>query len=90
MIAVLINPRSRANRRDPRIAAEFQSIVGDSGRVHAPKTVEELDAVVAPWRQAPPAVIAVHGGDGTLHKTVTALGRVLTRSRRWRSCAAEP
>ena len=76
MIAVLVNPRSRANRRNPRIAAEFQAIVGDSGRVHAPKSIDELDAVVAAWRQAPPAVIAVHGGDGTLHKTVTALGRV--------------
>ena len=38
MIAVIVNPRSRANRRNPRIAAEFQAIVGDRGRVLAPKT----------------------------------------------------
>jgi diacylglycerol kinase (ATP) len=75
MIAVIVNPRSRANRRDPRIAAEFQAIVGDRGRVFAPKSIEELDMIVAELRQAPPAVIAVHGGDGTLHKTVTALDR---------------
>jgi diacylglycerol kinase (ATP) len=75
VIAVIVNPRSRANRRNPRIAAEFQAIVGDRGRVLAPKTIEELDEMAAEIRRSPPAVIAVHGGDGTLHKTVTALGR---------------
>jgi diacylglycerol kinase (ATP) len=76
MIAVIVNPRSRANRRDPRIAAEFQAVVGDRGRVLAPKSIEELDAMAAELHQSPPAVIAIHGGDGTLHKTVTSLGRV--------------
>ena len=75
MIAVIVNPRSRANRRNPRIAAEFQAIVGDRGRVLAPKTLEELDAMAAELRSAPPQVLAIHGGDGTLHKTVTSLGR---------------
>jgi diacylglycerol kinase family enzyme len=76
MIAVIVNPRSRANRRNPRIATDFQALVGDRGRVFAPKTLDELNESVAEWRRSPPEVIAVHGGDGTLHKTVTALGRV--------------
>jgi diacylglycerol kinase (ATP) len=75
VIAVIVNPRSRANRRNPRIAADFQAIVGDRGRVFAPKTIEELDSIAADLRREPPTVIAVHGGDGTLHKTVTSLGR---------------
>jgi diacylglycerol kinase (ATP) len=75
MIDVIVNPRSRANRRNPRIAAEFQAIVGDRGRVLAPKSFEELDSMAADIRRSPPTVIAVHGGVGTLHKTVTALGR---------------
>lgn len=75
MIAVIVNPRSRANRRNPRIAAEFQAIVGDRGRVLAPKNLEELDAMAAELRSAPPQVLAIHGGDGTLHKTVTSLAR---------------
>ena len=74
-IAVFVNPRSRANRRNPRVAAEFQAIVGDDGRVFAPQTLEELDEAAAALRAAPPTVIAVHGGDGTLHRTLTALGR---------------
>jgi len=76
MIAVIVNPRSRANRRNPHIAAEFQAIVGDQGRVYAPKTLEELDDLARELHQASPTVIAVHGGDGTLHMTVTALDRV--------------
>jgi len=75
-VAVIVNPRSRANRRDPRIAAEFQALIGDRGRVLAPKSLAELDTIAADLHRTPPAVIGVHGGDGTLHKTVTALGRV--------------
>ena len=75
MIAVLVNPRSRANRRNPKIAADFQTILGDTGRVFAPRSLDELAQVAVELRQAPPAVIGVHGGDGTLHKTVTALVR---------------
>jgi diacylglycerol kinase family enzyme len=43
--------------------------------VFAPKTLEELQAFASSLPADPPAVIAVHGGDGTLHRTVTALGR---------------
>jgi diacylglycerol kinase (ATP) len=75
VIAVIVNPRSRANRRNPRIASEFQAIVGDRGRVFAPKTIEELDSIAAELCREKPTVIAVHGGDGTLHKTITSLGR---------------
>jgi diacylglycerol kinase family enzyme len=76
MVAVIVNPRSRANRRNPQIAAEFQAIVGDQGRVYAPKTLEELDELASELRQMGPQAIAVHGGDGTLHRTITALDRV--------------
>jgi diacylglycerol kinase (ATP) len=73
-VAVFVNPRSRANRRNPRLAAEFTSILGDAGRVLAPASLAELDATAASLRDAPPDIIGVHGGDGTLHRVVTALG----------------
>src|SRR6266511_3793144 len=73
MLAVLLNPRSRANRRDPRIASELQAIVGGEGRVYAPKTLEELDEVAAGFRRAPPEVIAVLGG-GTMNVVASSLG----------------
>ncbi len=71
-----MNPRSRANRRNPRIASEFQALLGADGRVVASMTLDELDAATAALaKEPPPGVIAVHGGDGTLHKLVTSLGR---------------
>jgi len=75
MIVVLVNPRSRANRRNPRIASEFQALVAGVGRVVTPRSLEELDREMAALRAKPPTLIAVHGGDGTLHRAVTALGR---------------
>jgi diacylglycerol kinase (ATP) len=75
MIVVLVNPRSRANRRNPRIASEFQALVAGVGRVVTPRSLEDLDREMAALRAKPPTLIAVHGGDGTLHRAVTALGR---------------
>jgi diacylglycerol kinase family enzyme len=50
-------------------------LLGAEGRVVAAMTLEELDAAALALRAAPPKVVAVHGGDGTLHKVLTALGR---------------
>jgi diacylglycerol kinase (ATP) len=73
VIPVFVNPSARANRRNPRLAARFQAIVGSDGRVLAPRSLDELGQMAAELRAAPPPVIAIHGGDGTLHKTLTAL-----------------
>jgi diacylglycerol kinase family enzyme len=75
-IAVFVNPRSRENRRHPGLALELASVVGDAGRVLAPGSLDELSSMAAGIREARPGVVAVHGGDGTLHKVMTALGRV--------------
>jgi diacylglycerol kinase family enzyme len=53
----------------------MESVLGDTGRVIASRSLEELDAAAQALAAAPPAVIAVHGGDGTLHLTLTALIR---------------
>ena len=73
-IAVFVNPRSRENRRNPGLARELAAAVGDAGHVLAPGNLEELATMAASVRANPPDVIAVHGGDGTLHKVMTALG----------------
>ncbi|HVR02298.1 MAG TPA: diacylglycerol kinase family protein [Polyangia bacterium] len=73
-LAVFVNPRSRANRRNPGLAREFAAVLGETGRVLAPASLDELNVTAAALRAAPPDVVAVHGGDGTLHKVVTALG----------------
>jgi diacylglycerol kinase family enzyme len=75
VIVVVVNPQSRANRRNPKLAETFRSIVGEVGAVIAPPSLEDLDATAAELSAKPPTLIAVHGGDGTVHKTLTALIR---------------
>ncbi len=72
-IVVILNPRSRANRRDPARADRFAQILGEQGRVERPRSLEELEQLCAALVKDPPRVLGIHGGDGTLHKTVSAL-----------------
>lgn len=50
-------------------------MLGADGHVVAAMTLDELDVATAALAKQRPGVIAVHGGDGTLHKLVTSLGR---------------
>ena len=75
MIAAFVNPLSRANRKNPLLAARLARALGDAGRVIAPSSLQTLDEETRALAADPPTVIAVHGGDGTLHKTLTALLR---------------
>ena len=74
-IVVFLNPGSRANRRDPDHAQRFARILGDTGHVLTPASSDALAAEARRVAQAQPVIIGVHGGDGTLHWTVTALVR---------------
>lgn len=73
MIVVFVNPRSRGSRRDPGLVPRMERVLGDAGRVIASRSLEELAGSAAAMAAEPPWVIAVHGGDGTLHVTLTAL-----------------
>ncbi|MBC8132840.1 MAG: hypothetical protein H7X95_07650 [Deltaproteobacteria bacterium] len=75
MIAAFVNPHSRANRKNPLWAKRFARVLGTSGRVIAAPSLAMLDEEVRTLVATPPRVIAVHGGDGTLHQTLTALVR---------------
>jgi diacylglycerol kinase family enzyme len=74
-IVVFVNPASRANRRNPDRARGFASILGETGQVVSPASSDALACEARRVAQAQPAIIGVHGGDGTLHWTVTALLR---------------
>ena len=74
-IVVFVNPGSRANRRDPSRARGFASILGRTGQILFPASSDALAAEALQVAQAQPSLIGVHGGDGTLHWTITALLR---------------
>jgi diacylglycerol kinase (ATP) len=72
-VIVIVNARSRANRRDPGLAERLAALVRDTGRVLLPRSLEDMATHARALAQAAPQVIAVHGGDGTLHQTISAL-----------------
>lgn len=72
-VAVFVNPGSRANRRDPGCAERFAKILGDSGTVVAPQSLERLAEDARRTAALSPTVIGIHGGDGTLSRTLSAL-----------------
>ncbi len=74
-IVVFVNPASRANRRDPGRALRFTEILGETGHVLSPASSDALASEAQKVAQAQPSIIGVHGGDGTLHWTITALVR---------------
>lgn len=72
-IALFINPRSRANRRNPGGIHALAQAMGDTGVVLSPPSLNAIGDLVQTLAKAPPDVIAIHGGDGTVHSIVTRL-----------------
>jgi diacylglycerol kinase (ATP) len=72
-IDVILNPRSRANRRDPGLQSRVNAMLGPAGRVVTAADLDGLDDLAAAIAEKPPEALAIHGGDGTLHKTISAL-----------------
>ena len=72
-MVVFVNPGSRANRKDPACAERFAKILGAQGRVAAPPSLEQLAIEAERTASELPSIVGIHGGDGTLHRTLTAL-----------------
>jgi diacylglycerol kinase (ATP) len=74
-VVLVVNPHSRVNRRDRKMAQRLGAALGENGRVIAASSLAELADAAAEVMRKPPGAIAIHGGDGTLHKSVAALLR---------------
>lgn len=72
-IAVVTNPRSRRNLRDPAIAGQLAYILGDRGQLAQPTNREELIDTARRFRDHGIDVLAINGGDGTAHVVLTAM-----------------
>lgn len=72
-IGVISNPMSGRNRRNPGLARRLGYILGDGGELAQPGSFADLDATARSFRDRGVELVCVHGGDGTLHKTLSAL-----------------
>jgi diacylglycerol kinase family enzyme len=75
-IAVLSNPRSGVNRRNPALVQKLAYMLGDTGELRQPPDLDHLEDTVRELRERQVEVICVNGGDGTLHKSLSAIVRV--------------
>jgi diacylglycerol kinase (ATP) len=70
-IGVVLNPKSRHNLRDPRAASRLARTLGDSGVVREARSIDELYRIAEDFRRDDIDVLAISGGDGTNHVTLT-------------------
>jgi hypothetical protein len=79
-IGVVLNPRSRRNLRDPRAEARLARTLGDHGVVRAARSIDELHRIAEDFRRDDIDVLAISGGDGTNHVTLTGFFDVYGRA----------
>jgi diacylglycerol kinase (ATP) len=70
-IGVVLNPKSRRNLRDPGAALRLSRKLGDHGVLRTAGSVEELYRIAEDFRRVAIDVLAISGGDGTGHVTLT-------------------
>jgi diacylglycerol kinase family enzyme len=70
-IGVVLNPKSRRNLRDPRAASRLARRLGDHGVVREARSIDELYRIAEDFRRDDIEVLAISGGDGTNHVTLT-------------------
>ena len=71
-IGVVLNPHSRRYRRFPHRLSRMAFIVGERGHCKATESLDDLETVAHQFRDKAIDILALSGGDGTVHKTLTA------------------
>lgn len=74
-VGVVTNPRSRKNRKDPGVAQTLSYVLGERGQLVAPDDLDALAQAARRFREHAIEVLCINGGDGTVHRTLTALVR---------------
>jgi diacylglycerol kinase (ATP) len=70
-IGVVLNPKSGRNLRDPRAALRLARTLGDHGVLREAGSIDELYRIAEDFRRTDIEVLAISGGDGTNHVTLT-------------------
>ncbi len=75
-IGVINNPRSRQNIKHPERMRRLAYILGEGGSSKATRSFEELDEVAEEFKRQDIDILALNGGDGTNHITLTTFLRI--------------
>jgi diacylglycerol kinase (ATP) len=72
-IGLLLNPRAKRTANDPELAYRLKRVLGDAGMARTPRSFAELGEVAADFKRSGVDMVAVAGGDGTNHITLSGL-----------------
>jgi diacylglycerol kinase family enzyme len=72
-IGLITNPRSRAYKRDPSVPRKLGYLIGSHGTAEATKSLDDLYRVCEEFKKEKIDILAISGGDGTMHHTLTAM-----------------
>jgi diacylglycerol kinase (ATP) len=72
MIGIVSNPRARKNAADPARMERLRLILDDEGILRQARTLEEIADIGAEFRRSRIDILAIDGGDGTIHHTISA------------------
>ena len=75
-IGIIHNPKSKKNKRNPKLLDYLIDAVDRYGKVFIPSSLEELSEVAEEIKKDRYEVVGVNGGDGTNHQIVTSMIRV--------------
>lgn len=89
-IAVLSNPRSGRNRRNPQLLQRLAWVLGDKGELAQPPDLDHLEDTIRQFRARDIDILCVNGGDGTLHKVMSAVVRVYGDGKTGRALTQVP
>lgn len=74
-IALVVNMRTHANQQHPERLRRLEGLIDMRDHAVTPRSLGELEAACARFAIERPDVVAICGGDGTLHQTLSALIR---------------
>ncbi len=72
MIGIVSNPRARKNAEDPARIERLRRTLDNEGVVREALTFEEIADIAWEFRRSEIDILAIDGGDGTLHHTLSA------------------
>lgn len=77
---VIVNLNAGKNRRSAQqgvdVERRLQNIVGDTGLIYPAKDVHDLSKIAERFRERGVEILAISGGDGTVHYVLTAFWHV--------------
>ena len=75
-IFVVFNPHAKRNKKRPGLPSKLEAILGPSAVVRSSRSIEGIDEIAREALAEECDVLAVCGGDGTLHHTLSRFHQV--------------